>query len=515
MIDTSQSLSIKERILKLLKENPEKKLSTLSISKEFSIDHQEVVGEVKSLEMAEVISLEKGEEKFIQLTKDGQEVLSKGSPEFELLHFLSSSGNSTKVAYLEKFGKDHRGFSKAMQAKLIDYDNKTDKISVKSGLDISKVLELDENQELMKKFLNDSDPSHYDQNLLKTQQKTQKQITIEIIKFFFISKGQNFDSGLQKQEADLTKELLEHENWEKVKFKKYNYRTLGKEVNNGALHPLLRVRTQFREILLELGFIEMPTNSFIDSSFWNFDSLFQPQQHPARDAHDTFFITNPKYSRVKEFYPDYFQRVKEVHEIGGYGSVGWLYNWSAEESSKNILRTHTTSVSSRMLFQLAEEYKKTGVFTPKKYFSIDRVFRNESLDATHLAEFHQIEGLVADYNLGLGHLIGTIEDFFQKFGIKKLRFKPAYNPYTEPSMEIFAYHEGFKKWVEIGNSGIFRPEMLLPMGLPEGVSVIAWGLSLERPAMIHYGLKNIRDLFGHEVNINDTKKASIYCINLK
>ena len=203
-----------------------------------------------------------------------------------------------------------------------------------------------------------------------------------------------------------------------------------------------------------------------------------------------------------------------MHEKGGQGSIGWQYVWSEEEATKNILRTHTTAVSARMLFKMAEDYKRTKVFTPKKLFSIDRVFRNESLDSTHLAEFHQIEGLIADYDLGLGELISTIEDFFLRFGIKKLKFKPAYNPYTEPSMEIFAWHEGFKKYVEIGNSGIFRPEMLLPMGLPENVSVIAWGLSLERPTMIHYGYKNIRDLFGHEVNINDTKKSSIYCINI-
>ncbi len=140
-------------------------------------------------------------------------------------------------------------------------------------------------------------------------------------------------------------------------------------------------------------------------------------------------------------------------------------------------------------------------FTPVKYFSIDRVFRNETLDATHLAEFHQIEGLVADRNLTLGDLMGVIHEFFKKLGIKKLRFKPAYNPYTEPSMEIFSYHEGLQKWVEIGNSGVFRPEMLLPMGLPEDVSVIAWGLSLERPTMIKYGIDNIRELFGPRVNL--------------
>ncbi|VDQ06227.1 unnamed protein product [Trichobilharzia regenti] len=119
-------------------------------------------------------------------------------------------------------------------------------------------------------------------------------------------------------------------------------------------------------------------------------------------------------------------------------------------------------------------------FTPAKYYSIDRVFRNENLDATHLAEFHQVEGVVADFGLGLSHLKAVIRTFFAKLGLHQLRFKPAYNPYTEPSMEVFSYHPGLKKWIEIGNSGLFRPEMLRPMGLPEGLSVLGWGLSLER-----------------------------------
>jgi len=162
-----------------------------------------------------------------------------------------------------------------------------------------------------------------------------------------------------------------------------------------------------------------------------------------------------------------------------------------------LLRTHTTSISARMLYKLAQEG-----FKPKKYFSIDRVFRNEKLDPTHLAEFHQIEGVVADYDLGLRDLMGMLESFYHKIGIKRLRFKPAYNPYTEPSMEVFGYHEGLKKWIEVGNSGVFRPEMLLPMGLPENVSVIAWGLSLERPTMIKYGYDNIRELVGYETKIS-------------
>ena len=144
-----------------------------------------------------------------------------------------------------------------------------------------------------------------------------------------------------------------------------------------------------------------------------------------------------------------------------------------------------------------------------KYFSIDRVFRNETLDATHLAEFHQVEGVIVDKGIGLNNLLGVMKTFFAKIGLKKLKYKPAYNPYTEPSLEIFGYHPQLKRWIEIGNSGVFRPEMLEPMGLPKDVSVIAWGLSLERPTMIYYNVENIRDLFGHKVNIGSTKKNPI------
>lgn len=151
-----------------------------------------------------------------------------------------------------------------------------------------------------------------------------------------------------------------------------------------------------------------------------------------------------------------------------------------------------------MLYKVAQEKE----FKPVKFFSIDRVYRNETLDATHLAEFHQVEGVVLDRNLTLGDLIGVLSEFFRKLGITELEFKPAYNPYTEPSMEIFCFHKGLGKWIEIGNSGVFRPELLLPMGLPEDVSAIAWGLSLERPTMIKYGYNNIRDLVGPKVDLH-------------
>ena len=265
---------------------------------------------------------------------------------------------------------------------------------------------------------------------------------------------------------------------------------------------MLKVREEFRHIFFDMGFSEMPTNRFVDSSFWCFDSIFVPQQHPARDVQDTFFVADPP--AAAEVPEDYLRRVVQVHEKGDFGSIGYRYPFDRSVTEKLVLRTHTTAVSSAMLYAIANQ---PGGFQPAKLFSIDRVFRNEAVDATHLAEFHQVEGVVADYGITLGDLIGFMQVFFSKMGVKNLRFKPAYNPYTEPSLEIFSYHEGLRKWVEIGNSGMFRPEMLRPMGLPENVNVLGWGLSLERPTMIRYGIKDIRHLVGHKVPLDSVERA--------
>jgi len=304
--------------------------------------------------------------------------------------------------------------------------------------------------------------------------------------------------------AELTKEMLDSGAWASTAFKAYNFDAAGREAGGGHAHALMRVRAEFRQILLEMGFSEMPTNRWVESSFWNFDALFQPQSHPARDAHDTFFMKEP--ARALAVPADYAAAVQAMHEGGGAGSLGYRYAWKRAEADKNLLRTHTTAVSARMLHALAHQ---PGGFKPARYFSIDRVFRNEALDATHLAEFHQVEGVVADVGLTLGDLLGVISDFFARIGITQLRFKPAYNPYTEPSMEVFGYHPDLKKWTEIGNSGVFRPEMLAPMGLPPDVRVIAWGLSLERPTMIKYRCKNIRELFGHKSKLEMSRGAPI------
>jgi phenylalanyl-tRNA synthetase alpha chain len=300
--------------------------------------------------------------------------------------------------------------------------------------------------------------------------------------------------------------MIQSGEWANMEMKSYNLNALGLPPDCGYLHPLLKVRAEYRQIFLEMGFSEMKTNQYVENSFWNFDALFQPQQHPARDAHDTFFVSHPASSQ--QIPEEYLKLVKDMHEHGNGESIGWRYDWSEEETRKNILRTHTTAVSSRTLYKLAQEG-----FRPGKYFSIDRVYRNEAMDATHLAEFHQVEGFIVDKGLTLGNLIAVIRQFFNYLGITQLKFKPAYNPYTEPSMEVFSYHEGLKKWVEIGNSGIFRPEMLLPMGFPPDVVVIAWGLSLERPTMIKYKIDNIRELVGHKLDLEFVMRHPIVRID--
>eukprot|EP00262_Sarcandra_glabra_P012442 TRINITY_DN3207_c0_g1_i1.p1 TRINITY_DN3207_c0_g1~~TRINITY_DN3207_c0_g1_i1.p1 ORF type:complete len:489 (+),score=72.68 TRINITY_DN3207_c0_g1_i1:205-1671(+) len=460
-------------------------------------EHKEIVNIIKSLHAFKLVDAQDIKREKWVLTDEGKSYASAGSPEVQLFLAVSPEGISRE-----------------------DLQRKIDPSVYKIGcsqakknnwVDIGKLLvsrKVQHVEDRVKDLLNQiQDGKVVDVEDIDALKK-RKLIALQTWKGYSLRKGPNYTLKRTKAATDLTRDQLLRGDWKDLEFKEYNFSARGQPMEGGHLHPLLKVREQFRKIFLEMGFEEMPTNNFVESSFWNFDALFQPQQHPARDSHDTFFLQVP--STTKQLPEDYVARVKHVHESGGYGSKGYGYDWKREEANKNLLRTHTTAVSSRMLYLLAQK-----PFSPRRYFSIDRVFRNEAVDRTHLAEFHQIEGLVCDRGLTLGDLIGVLNDFFARLGMSKLRFKPAYNPYTEPSMEIFSYHEGFKKWVEVGNSGMFRPEMLLPMGLPEDVSVIAWGLSLERPTMILYGIDNIRDLFGHKVDLGLIKTNPICCLGIQ
>ena len=496
-------LFIKEDILKTLNEKEEIKDSyKYAIEKNYNL--QEFDGALKSLNVDEIIFLDNKLRSIISFTPKGKSTLKEGSPEFNLITSLELGKETSKDEMITKFGSIEAfqiAFNAAMKNKWIKPTDKT----------ITRIVEKPE--DLIKPILENmnlnNNPDLYEKKKIEELKKA-KYILVDKLIYYDIKKGKNFTPVLQKFESELSAELLAiisrgERKIEEINFKPYNIKARGKIQEFGNLHPLMKVKDQIKSVLLEMGFEEMPTNMYVESSFWNFDSLFQPQQHPARDLHDTFFMKSPETTlKLPE---EYVQNVKAMHEKGGFGSLGYKYDWKLEESKKNILRTHTTACSSRMLYKLI----KDG-FKPTKYFSIDRVFRNESTDSKHLAEFHQIEGLVAGTDVNIRHLMGTISHFFKRMGISPVKFKPTYNPYTEPSMEIFGYHSLLKQWVEIGNSGIFRPEMLRPMGFPENVKIIAWGLSLERPTMIHYGITNIRDLFGSKVPLKSTKKNPIYLL---
>jgi phenylalanyl-tRNA synthetase alpha chain len=475
---------------------------------ELEIDHNDLVGVLKSLESYEFVSMNERRNSAYKLTDEGRSYVSAGaSPEAQVFKAVAdgrAAGTPVGIADLKNaLGKDVAdvGFKQAMQQKWVSIDKSSGRPVVVPRVDTVEDAAL----RVLEAILENSAEPNVDDAAQLQQMTKRKLVVLKKWSTFGVGKGPKFALERKKQATDLTSDMIKNGTWKDEDFKEYNFEALGLAPRGGYLHPLLKVRTQFRKIFTNMGFEEMPTNNYVESSFWNFDALFQPQQHPARDAHDTFFLTRPALAPLDRIPADYLARVRETHENGGYGSIGYGYSWSEEEARKNLLRTHTTAVSSRMLYTLAQDG-----FKPAKYFSIDRVFRNESIDRTHLAEFHQVEGVVCDVGLNLGHLIGVLKEFFERLGLgSKLRFKPAFNPYTEPSMEIFSYSEELDKWMEVGNSGMFRPEMLRPMGLPEGVNVIAWGLSLERPTMILYGIDNIRDLFGHKVSLQTVKENAI------
>uniref|UniRef100_A0A6N2L5N1 phenylalanine--tRNA ligase n=1 Tax=Salix viminalis TaxID=40686 RepID=A0A6N2L5N1_SALVM len=434
------------------------------------LDHNDVVNVIKSLHGFRYIDAQDIKKETLVLTEEGKKYAEKGSPEVQLFLAVPQEGSISKEE-LQKLldpAVYKIGCSQAAKNKWVQMGNQISR-KVQHVEDRVKdlLLQIQDGQELGKD----------DNNSLKARKLT----ALQTWKGYSVKRGPEYAPRRRRTATDLTREHLQGGDWRNIEFKEYNFSAKGP--------PPESERTNQEHF---------PSN--------------EPQQHPARDSHDTFFLKAP--ATTKQLPEDYVETVKRVHESGGYGSRGYGYEWKREEANKNLLRTHTTAISSRMLYALAQHAKQQS-FTPKKYFSIDRVFRNEAVDRTHLAEFHQIEGLVCDRGLTLGHLIGVLQDFFSRLGMDKLKFKPAYNPYTEPSMEIFSYHEGLKKWVEIGNSGMFRPEMLRPMGFSEDVNVIAWGLSLERPTMILYGINNIRDLFGHKVDLGLIKKNPLCLIGIK
>ena len=286
----------------------------------------------------------------------------------------------------------------------------------------------------------------------------------------------------------ITPDIILERKWEEVIFKKFDVTVEVPVIYPSRKHPYMELLDEIREILISMGFEEM-RGPHVELEFWNFDVLFQAQDHPAREIHDTFYLKYPKCGRVCD--EELMKRIKLTHENGWItGSKGWRYSWSPRRALNLILRTQTTAVSVRTLYEKGEgEYR---------CFALDRVFRPETLDAKHSMEFYQLEGIIVGKNVTFRNLLGFFNEFAKRLELGKVKIKPAYFPFTEPSVEGFIKHPKLG-WIEVFPGGMFRPEVLLPLGIKE-CNVAAWGIGIDRIAMSILGIDDIRLLFSQDLN---------------
>uniref|UniRef100_A0A166DKR1 Phenylalanyl-tRNA synthetase domain-containing protein n=1 Tax=Daucus carota subsp. sativus TaxID=79200 RepID=A0A166DKR1_DAUCS len=338
-----------EAVLGFLHQNDE-----ISDSGQFAtqsgISHDEIVNVIKSLSAFHFVDAKDIKRDSLILTDEGRTYATAGSPEVQLVKAIPPEGITPKElenklgSQIFKLGRQYAIKNKWVEMGKSEVTKKIDTVD-------------DEVQKLLMRIQKGEVMNSTEDAAAIKMLKSRKLIASQIWKGYSVKKGPKYARERRKPATDLTRENLQRDDWKNLEFKEYNFEAKGFPVEGGHLHPLLKariisVRRQMQMIFLQMGFEEMPTNNYVESSFWNFDALFQPQQHPARDSHDTFFLKEP--STTKTLPEDYVARVKQVHESGGYGSRGYGYDWKREEADKNLLRTHTTAVSSRMLYALAQ-----------------------------------------------------------------------------------------------------------------------------------------------------------------
>jgi len=292
---------------------------------------------------------------------------------------------------------------------------------------------------------------------------------------------------LKPQVADVTDRMIQSGEWKDLEIRKYDIQAFAPAAIPAKKHPLTRLGAQVRRLFTDMGFTEM-SSEYVQPAFWNLDVLYTPQDHPARDLQDTFYLEHPSSIHIDD--EDFVWKIKEIHENGGdTGSTGWGGAWSRERAEAALLRTHSTVSSVKYIAEHPD--------APRKAFSISRIFRKESIDSTHLPEFTQIEGIIMDEHADFDMLITIIREFYARMGFDQIRIRPAYFPYTEPSLELEVFFNG--KWMELGGAGIFRPEVLEPLGVK--IPVLAWGFGFERLAMLKWNIKDIRELYISDLDV--------------
>lgn len=309
---------------------------------------------------------------------------------------------------------------------------------------------------------------------------------------YFVSRtelGEKYSNlEVKKSVTFLTQDMLKNQSYKKVNFKPYNVVAPVDSLNIGKYHPYMQFLDLIKRKLISMGFEEMPTN-LITSEFYNFDILFQPQNHPARTWTDTYSLKKPSKGELPQ--KDLLNKIKEAHETGGNTeSKGWNYSWQEEIAKKLMPSAHGTAWSAKKM-TLSKE-------SPKRYFAIVRCYRPDVVDATHLSEFNQLEGFVVGDDISFKNLLGLLDQFAKEIaGAKETMFYPDYYPFTEPSVSLHAKHPKLG-WVEFGGAGIFRPEITETLGIKG--RVIAWGLGIDRLAMFNLGINDIRELFSTKLD---------------
>ena len=495
-----ESLSPHERkILPYLKEKDIEKICTLS-----DLDRTSVLRALEYLSNKNIIILSRSKKKIVEIGVNGALYRKKGLPERRLLNLI----NEKRILKLEEAQQNSSLSDDEFKAS-IGVLKKKALIEVKN----EKIILIERKEEISKKSLEEKfiDILPLDYNSLTSEQlyafkslERRKDIVQikeeEIVGIHITPLGEEIlktEKRIGELIESVTPKLIEKESsWKGKKFRRYDVTSSLPSINGGKRHFITQATDYARKVWTEMGFKEMNGN-LLQSSFWNFDALFTPQDHPVREMQDTFFVNKKTELPDKKL----VRAIRESHEKGMDKSRGWQYNWNEEEAKKLVLRTHTTCLSAQTLANLDKKD------IPSKFFAIGKCFRNETVDWSHGFEFNQTEGIVVAPGLNFRNLLGYLKEFFSKMGFEKIRFRPSYFPYTEPSVEIDVFHPGKKIWLELGGAGIFRPEVVIPL-LGENITVLAWGPGFDRMVMDYYNIKDLRELYKN--NISELRKMKFW-----
>jgi phenylalanyl-tRNA synthetase alpha chain len=434
---------------------------------------------------------------FVKITESISKMIQASPgppPELVLVNKLKESGGSLSMQSLRAIFKTDDEFSaaigRAIRAEWIenikDHDNFI--IKLKSTASFQKLQELI--NLTSKEILESNIPSEFNEmvhDLLKRgiiTRKEEKSLNIDITVTGLSALSSSEQASFIER---LTPEVITSGRWRRETLRPIDVEAPASIFYPGRRHPVRDLIDEVREVYLSMGFIEI-TGDSIQPTFWNFDALFTPQDHPARELQDTFYIKGEMDSSLAR--KGIVARVEETHERGWKtGSRGWRYSWNLEEARRFVLRTHNTVLTIKAVAESSN--------SETRVFSVGRVYRNENLDYKHLAELHQMEGIIIGDKLNVRHLMGFLSKFYNKLGMSDVKLWPSYFPYTEPSLQVMAYYSEVGKWLEMGGSGIFRPEVTRPLGVTK--PVLAWGCGLERLLMLRLGIDDIRELYKNDL----------------